>query len=56
MAHPIEATPMLKGEEAIKLVKSVMNARPDPQKRLETEKRVAFIKSLKRRGTLSHDR
>lgn len=56
MAHPIEATPELRGEEAIKLVKSVINARPDPHKRLEAEKRSAFIKSLKKRGTLTHDR
>lgn len=48
MAHPIEATPVLKGEEAIKLVRSVMNARPDPKKRLEADKRVAFTKGLKR--------
>lgn len=56
MAHPIEATPVLKGEEAIKLVRSVINARPDPKKRLEAEKRAAFVKTLKRRGTLFHGR
>jgi len=50
MANPIEATPVLRGKEAIKLVKSVLDARLDPQKRKEAEKRAAFIKSLKKRG------
>lgn len=49
MANPIEATPVLRGNEAIKLVKSVLNARPDLQKRKEAEERAAFIKSLKKR-------
>lgn len=56
MAYPIEATPVLRGEDAVKLIKSVINARPDPDKKIEAEKRAAFIKSLKKRGTSPDER
>lgn len=51
MARPIDATPVLRGEDAIAFLKAAQNPRPYTPPKFDLDKMHAFVqKTLKKRG------